>query len=96
MRTPHALLKLGVIGWEAGTRTPIRRSRVLQTTFRFNNFNHLGWHNAENFGKIRKIAARRTKGEMSHCGTSRRIPYLDNSRLEAGGFGGSERIRKGC
>jgi hypothetical protein len=50
-------------GWEAGTRTPIDRSRVPPPTFQINNINHLGWHNAEKFGKIRKQAARRKKGE---------------------------------
>jgi len=60
-------------GWEAGTRTPIDRSRVPPPTFHINNINHLGWHNAEKFGKIRKKAARRKKGEISSCGIPRKI-----------------------
>jgi hypothetical protein len=62
-------------GWEAGTRTPIDRSRVPPPTFRLNNINHLAWHNAENFGKIRKTAARRKKGGMSSHGTSRKTRF---------------------
>ena len=46
-------------GWEAGTRTPIRRSRVCPRPFRINKINHLARQNKENSGKIRNTAARK-------------------------------------
>jgi hypothetical protein len=51
-----------MIGWEAGTETPIRRSRVPPPTFPLNNLNNLAWHNAENFGEIRRHGRQLARG----------------------------------
>jgi hypothetical protein len=45
------------IGWEAGTRTPIRRSRVLQPRFQRRKISNLARQNNNNSGKIRNTPA---------------------------------------
>jgi hypothetical protein len=47
----------GMFGWEAGTRTPIRRSRVLQLGFQRKKINNLARQNNNNSGKIRNTPA---------------------------------------
>jgi len=47
----------GMFGWEAGTRTPIRRSRVLQLGFQRRKINNLARQNNNNSGKIRNTPA---------------------------------------
>jgi hypothetical protein len=57
-------------GWEAGTRTPIDRSRVLLNTRRINEFNDLTRQNAENSGKIRNTAAMKIVHNLSRAKAS--------------------------
>jgi transposase-like protein len=46
-----------ILGWEAGTRTPVDRSRVLLNINHISNFNDLARQNTDNSGKIRNAAA---------------------------------------
>jgi hypothetical protein len=55
------------IGWEAGTRTPIRRSRVLLNTHLINEFNDLARQNTDNSGKPRNAAAIRILQNLSRA-----------------------------
>jgi hypothetical protein len=57
------------IGWEAGTRTPKDRSRVLLNTRQIKEFNDLARQNVDKSGKIRNAAAMKTVHKFSKART---------------------------
>jgi hypothetical protein len=63
----------GILGWEAGTRTPIDRSRVSSRRKHLHKINDLARQNEENYGKIRNIATRENRPLFT---TLRRIRCL--------------------
>jgi hypothetical protein len=66
----------GINGWEAGTRTPIGRSRIFSSPKRLNKINHLARQNTDNSGKIRNTAARKNRRARA-ASTSRMIRSLE-------------------
>jgi hypothetical protein len=58
-----------VRGWEAGTRTPIYRSRVPLNARQINEFNDLARQNTDKSGKIRNAAAMKIVQNLSRATT---------------------------
>ena len=53
---------LGMFGWDAGIRTPIRRSRVLLKALKAKRIKSLARQIKEKSGKIRNTAAMKLRG----------------------------------